>query len=62
MLYFTFRVKFERLKRFSKGYNRDYAPKSPILLLSRFRVRIERLRRFFKGDSRDYASMSPNSL
>ena len=53
MLYFTFRVKFERLKRFSKGYNRNDAPMSPILLPSRFRVRIERLRRFVKGDNRD---------
>jgi len=25
-----FRVKLERLRRFSKGYNRDYAPMSPI--------------------------------
>jgi len=46
--------------RFSKGTNRDYAPKSPIKLLSRFRARFEILKRFFKGDNRDYAPMFPS--
>ena len=49
----------ERLMRFAKGDNRNYAPMSPIWLLSRFRFRLERLRRFAKGDNRDYAPMSP---
>jgi len=48
-----FRVRLERLRRFSKGDNRDLAPMSPILLLSRSRVRLERLRRFAKGENRD---------
>jgi len=52
-------VKLERLRRFAKGDNRDYAPISPILLFLRFRVRLERLRRFAKGDNRDYAPMCP---
>jgi len=43
----------ERLRRFARGDNRDYAPMSPIELLSRFMVRLERLRRFSKGDNRD---------
>ena len=54
---FRCRVRFERLRRFSKGDNRNYAPMSPIELLSSFRVRLERLRRFPKGDNRDYAPM-----
>jgi len=43
----------ERLRRFAKGDNRDYAPMSPILLFSRLMLRLERLRRFAKGDNRD---------
>jgi len=43
----------ERLRRFAKGDNRDYAPMSPLLLNLRFRVMLERLRRFAKGDNRD---------
>ena len=46
-------VRLERLRRFVKGDNRDYAPMYPISLLSRFMVMLERLRRFFKGDNRD---------
>ena len=49
----------ERLRRFSKGGSRDYAPISPILLLSRIRIRLERLRRFAKGINRDYDPMFP---
>jgi len=53
-------VRLERLRRFAKGDNRDYAPMSPIPLSNRFMVRLERLRRFkAKGDNRDYAPMSP---
>ena len=48
-----FRVRLERLRRFAKGDNRDYAPFTPIWLRSRFRVMLERLRRFAKGDNRD---------
>ena len=47
-----FKIRFERLRSFAKGDNRDYAPFSPIRLESRFRVMLERLRRFAKGDSR----------
>ena len=47
------RVRFERLRRFAKGDNRDEAPMSPISLLPRLTVRLERLRRFAKGDNRD---------
>ena len=47
------RVMLERLRRFAKGDNRDYAPVSPILLLLKPRVMLERLRRFAKGDNRD---------
>jgi len=54
----SFRVRLERLRRFAKGDNRDYAPLSPIRLLLRFRARFERLRRFAKGDNRDYAPIS----
>jgi len=32
LLLFRFRVRLERLRRFAKGDNRDYTPKSPILL------------------------------
>jgi len=49
----------ERLRRFAKGDNRDYASISPIWLLFRPRVRLERLRRFAKGDNRDYDPMFP---
>jgi len=56
------RVRLERLRRFAKGDNRNYAPKCPILLPKRFMIRNERLRRFAKGDNRDYAPMSPISL
>ena len=49
----------ERLRRFAKGDNRDYASISPIWLLFRPRVRLERLRRFAKGINRDYAPMFP---
>ena len=52
-------VRLERLRRFAKGDNRDYAPMSPIPLSIRFMVRLERLRRFPKEDNRDYAPMSP---
>jgi len=41
--------------RFAKGFNRVFAPKSPILLKYKSRVRLERLRKFAKGDNRDYA-------
>jgi len=47
------RVRLERLRRFSKGDNRDYAPLSPISLQFKLRVRLERLKRFAKGDNRD---------
>jgi len=46
-------VRLERLRRFTKGDNRDYAPMYPISLLFRFKVRLERLRRLAKGDNRD---------
>jgi len=52
-------VRFDRLRRFSKGDNRDYAPISPILLLFSFKVRVDKLRRFVKGDNKDYAPISP---
>ena len=48
-----FKVKLERLRRFTKGDNRDYAPVSPILFHFRSRVRLEKLRTFAKGDNRD---------
>jgi len=50
---FRFMVRLERLRRFAKGDNRDYAPMCPISFLFRFMVRLERLRRFAKGDNRD---------
>jgi len=53
LLLFKFRVRLERLRRFAKGDNRDYAPFTPIWLLSSFKVMLERLRRFAKGDNRD---------
>jgi len=52
-LRFRSRVRLERLRRFTKGDNRDYAPMYPISLLFRFKVRLERLRRLAKGDNRD---------
>jgi len=52
-------VKLERLRRFSKGDKRAYAPRSPIRLLFRSRVRLERISRLVKGDNKDYASRSP---
>ena len=48
-------ARLERLRRFAKGDNRDFAPISPIVFQWRFRVRLERLRRFAKGDNRVYA-------
>ena len=53
LLLFKFRVRLERLRRFAKGDNRDYAPLSPISLQFKLRVRLERLKRFAKGDNRD---------
>jgi len=53
LLYSKYRVRLERLRRFTKGDNRDKAPVSPILFHPRFMVRLERLRRFAKGDNRD---------
>jgi len=47
------RVRFERLRRFATGDNRDLAPMLPISLMLKFRVRLERLRRFATGDNRD---------
>jgi len=61
-LLFRFRVRLERLRRFAKGDNKDYAPMSSIRLLYRFRVRLERLRRFAKGYNKDYAPMPPIEL
>jgi len=58
-LLFILRVRLERLRRFTKGDNRDSAPMPPISLPFRLRVRLERLRRFTKGDNRDSALMSP---
>jgi len=52
-------VRLDRLRRFAKGDNRDYAPISPISFSHRFSVRADRLRRFAKGDSRNYAPVSP---
>ena len=52
-------VRLERLRRFSKGDNRDYAPMSPILFSFKCMFRLERLRRFTKGDNRDYDPISP---
>ena len=54
-----FRVRLERLRKFVKGDNRNFAPMSPIELFFRFRVRFEKLRRFAKGDNRDYAPLFP---
>ena len=48
-----FRVRLERLRRFTKGDNRDSAPMPPISLSFRFSIRLERLRRFAKGYNRD---------
>jgi len=53
LLNLRFRVMLERLRRFAKGDNRDYAPFTPISLNLRYKVRLERLRRFAKGDNRD---------
>jgi len=47
------KVRLERLRRFTKGINRDYAPTSPIWFPKRFKVMFERLRRFANGDNRD---------
>jgi len=62
LLLFRLRFRVERLRRFAKGDNRDYAPMSSIWLPLRFRFRVERLRRFAKGDNRYYAPMSPIEL
>ena len=58
-LYSRLRFKLERLRRFVKGDNRDYAPTCSIKLFSRFKVRFERLWRFAKEDKRDYAPKFP---
>jgi len=47
------KVRLERLRRFTKGVNRDYAPIYPIWFPKRFKVIFERLRRFAKGDNID---------
>ena len=52
-LLFKFKVRLERLRRFAKGDNRDYAPMRPIWFSLRSRFRLERLKRFAKGDNRD---------
>jgi len=52
-LLFILRVRLERLRRFTKGDNRDSAPMPPISLSFRFSIRLERLRRFAKGYNRD---------
>jgi len=54
-----FRARLERLRRFAKGDNRDYAPMPPIRLFFRLRAKLERLRRLPKGDNRDYAPRCP---
>jgi len=48
----------ERLRRFAKGDNKDYAPMSPIEFWLRLMLTLERLRSLAKGDNRDYAPMS----
>jgi len=48
-----FRAMLERLRRFAKGDNRDYAPKFSIEFLSRSIVKLDNLRRFAKGHNRD---------
>jgi len=53
------KARLERLRRFTKGDNRDYAPMSPIELYYRFSVILERLRRFSKGINIDYAPICP---
>jgi len=53
LLYSRSSTRLERLRRFTKGDNRDSAPMPPISLPFRLRVRLERLRRFAKGDNRD---------
>ena len=52
-LFLRLRVRLERLRRFSKGHNRDNAPMWPIERLSRNIVRFDKLRRFAKEDNRD---------
>lgn len=47
----------ERLRRFSKGDKKNYAPMSPMSLPSMLRFMLERLERFFKGYNRDYAPL-----
>jgi len=42
LFHFRSRFKLERLRRFAKGDNRDYAPMSPISLHFRLRVRLDR--------------------
>jgi len=56
------RESVEKLRRFSTGHNREYAPVGPIELQSKFRVKLERFRRFAKGDNKDYAPISPIRL
>jgi len=38
-------ARLERLRRFAKADNRDYAPMFPILLIPKFMAMLERLRR-----------------
>ena len=45
-------VKLDKLRRFAKGDNRDYVPRSPIWLWLRLRVILERWRRLAKGVNR----------
>jgi len=61
-LYSRLRFKLERLRRFVKGDNRDYAPTFSIEFLARFIASLDNLRRFAKGHNRDYAPMFPIRL
>jgi len=46
-------VRFERLSRFAKGDNRDYAPFSPIEFSMRLSEILDKLANIAKGDRRD---------
>jgi len=58
-LVFKFRISVDKLRRFAKGENSDYAPLSLIKFESKFSVKFDRLTRFTNGHNSDYAPFSP---
>jgi len=46
-------VRLERLRRFAKGDNRDYAPMSPMKFSTRLSETFDKLASMAKGDKRD---------